>query len=40
MASKITDDKFASAMRPFGGEILKTSMSEADEHELAEELAS
>lgn len=38
MASKITDDKFASAMQPFGGTILKTSLSEGDEKELAEEL--
>jgi uncharacterized membrane protein len=39
MASKITDDKFANSMRPFGGTILKTSLSDTDEHELAEELA-
>jgi uncharacterized membrane protein len=39
MASKITEDKFASAMQPFGGTILKTSLSESDEKELAEELA-
>jgi uncharacterized membrane protein len=39
MASKITEDKFASAMQPFGGTILKTSLSETDEKELAEELA-
>lgn len=39
MASKITDDKFAGAMQPFGGTILKTSLSESDEKELAEELA-
>jgi uncharacterized membrane protein len=38
MASKITEDKFASAMQPFGGTILKTSLSESDEKELAEEL--
>ena len=38
MASKITEDKFASAMQPFGGTILKTSLSESDERELAEEL--
>lgn len=40
MASKITEDKFAAAMRPFGGDILKTSLSEEDEKELAEELGS
>jgi uncharacterized membrane protein len=34
MASKITEDKFASAMQPFGGTILKTSLSESDEKEL------
>ena len=39
MASKITEDKFTSAMQPFGGTILKTSLSESDEKELAEELA-
>jgi uncharacterized membrane protein len=39
MASKITEDKFASAIQPFGGTILNTSLSEADEKELAEELA-
>lgn len=39
MASKITDDKFAAAMQRFGGTILKTSMCESDERELAEELA-
>jgi uncharacterized membrane protein len=38
MASKITEDKFGSAMQPFGGTILKTSLSEIDEKELAEEL--
>jgi uncharacterized membrane protein len=39
MASKITEDKFATAMQPFGGTILKTSLSDTDEKELAEELA-
>ncbi|HEY7857772.1 MAG TPA: DUF1269 domain-containing protein [Candidatus Nanopelagicales bacterium] len=38
MASKITEDKFADAMKSFGGELLKTSLSEEDEKELAEEL--
>lgn len=38
MAGKITEDKFGAAMQPFGGTILKTSLSEADENELAEEL--
>lgn len=39
MASKITEDKFAGAMQPFGGTILTTSLSDSDEKELAEELA-
>ncbi|MBO0821519.1 MAG: DUF1269 domain-containing protein [Nocardiopsaceae bacterium] len=39
MAAKITEDRFASAMQPFGGTILKTSMTESDEKELATELA-
>lgn len=39
MASKITEDKFAAAMKPHGGTILKTSLSDTDEKELAEELA-
>ena len=39
MASKVTEDKFAAAMQPFGGTLLKTSLSETDEKELAEELA-
>jgi len=39
MASKITDDKFADAMKQFGGTLLKTSLSEADEKELAGELS-
>ena len=39
MASKITEDKFASAMQPFGGTVLKTSLSDSDERELVEELS-
>ena len=39
MTSKITEDRFASAMQPFGGTVLKTSLSESDEKELAEELS-
>src|SRR6478752_905953 len=38
MASKITEDKFADRMKPFGGNLLKTSLSEEDEKELAHEL--
>jgi uncharacterized membrane protein len=37
-ASKLTEDKFADAMRPFGGDLLKTSLSEEDEKDLAHEL--
>jgi uncharacterized membrane protein len=38
MASKITEDKFASAMQPYGGQVLQTSLSEQDERDLAAEL--
>ncbi len=38
MASKITEDKFAAAMGPFGGTVLQTSLSDQDEQELAAEL--
>ena len=40
MASKITEDKFAAGLKPFGGEVLQTSLSTEDEKALAEELAS
>ncbi|MGW0120194.1 DUF1269 domain-containing protein [Streptomyces sp. NPDC003327] len=39
MASKVTDDKFTAAMRPHGGTVLKTSLSDEDEKDLAEQLA-
>ncbi|MFF5788928.1 DUF1269 domain-containing protein [Streptomyces sp. NPDC012693] len=39
MASKVTDDKFTMAMRPHGGTVLKTSLSDEDEKELADQLA-
>ena len=39
MASKVTEDKFAAALRPHGGTVLKTSLSDADEKELASELS-
>jgi uncharacterized membrane protein len=39
MTTKVTEDKFATAMRPFGGQVLQTSLSDEDEKELAEELA-
>ncbi len=38
MTSKITEDKFGEAMQPFGGELLKTSLSEESERELAHDL--
>jgi uncharacterized membrane protein len=38
MATKMTEDKFAEAMRPFGGEVLQTSLSHEDERALTEEL--
>ncbi|GEB56189.1 DUF1269 domain-containing protein [Streptomyces gardneri] len=39
MASKVTDDKFTTAMQQHGGTVLKTSLSDEDEKELAEQLA-
>ena len=39
MASKITEDKFADAMQPYGGTVLKTSLNDEDEKELSEHLA-
>ena len=39
MASKITEDKFTAAMTPFGGTVLKTSLSDAAERELADAMA-
>ncbi|MFC8275656.1 DUF1269 domain-containing protein [Streptomyces sp. NPDC057271] len=39
MASKVTEDKFTSAMQSFGGTVLKTSLSEEDEQALVEQLA-
>lgn len=38
MAEKITEDKFADRMAPYGGTLLKTSLSEDDERELAHDL--
>lgn len=40
MATKITEDRFSDAMAEFGGTVLKTSLSVADEMALAEGLAS
>ena len=39
MADQITEDKFGDAMGRFGGQLLKTSLSEADEKELADDLS-
>ena len=39
MATKITEDKFAAAMQPFGGRLIHTSLSEQDERDLAGQLA-
>jgi uncharacterized membrane protein len=39
MATKITEDRFAAAMKPYGGQVLQTSLSVEDEKELAGELA-
>ncbi|WP_203781334.1 DUF1269 domain-containing protein [Paractinoplanes rishiriensis] len=38
MSRERTEDKFADALRPFGGEVLQTSLSHQQEKELAEEL--
>ena len=40
IAEKITEDKFAERMAPYGGQLLKTSLSEQDEKELAHDLRS
>ncbi|MER6095887.1 DUF1269 domain-containing protein [Streptomyces sp. NPDC001728] len=39
MASKVTDDKFTAAMQQHGGTVLKTSLSDEDESELAAQFA-
>lgn len=39
MASKVAEDKFGAAVEPFGGTVLKTSLPEESERELAEQLA-
>jgi uncharacterized membrane protein len=38
MSSRRTEDKFAEGLRPFGGEVLQTSLSHEQEKELAEDL--
>jgi uncharacterized membrane protein len=40
MATKLTRDKFTAAMQPYGGEVLQTSLSDEDERQLTEGLAS
>jgi uncharacterized membrane protein len=37
--AKITEDNFTTAMRPFGGTVLESSMSAADGQDLAQVLA-
>lgn len=39
-ATKVTADKFGQALAPFGGTLIQTSLSEADEHLLARDLTS
>ncbi|MFF8377771.1 DUF1269 domain-containing protein [Streptomyces sp. NPDC015661] len=39
MASELSEDRFAEAMGRFGGTVLKTTLSEESERELAEQLA-
>lgn len=39
MASELAEDRFAEAMGRFGGTVLKTTLSEESERELAEQLA-
>lgn len=39
MAAKITEDKFTNAMKPYGGDLLQTSLSSEDERELTAELS-
>jgi uncharacterized membrane protein len=38
MASKVAEDKFTAAMEQFDGTVLKTTLSEQSERELAEQL--
>ncbi|PJJ61959.1 DUF1269 domain-containing protein [Compostimonas suwonensis] len=38
-ATKLTEDKFAAALAPFGGEVIKTSLSAEEERELAHDLS-
>jgi uncharacterized membrane protein len=38
MSQERTEDKFVDALKPFGGEVLQTSLSHEQEKELADEL--
>lgn len=38
VVNSMTEDKFVAAMRPFGGDVLQTSLSIKDEEELQREL--
>ena len=38
VVNEMTEDKFVDAMRPFGGDVLQTSLSIKDEEELGREL--
>ena len=38
VVNEMTEDKFVDAMRPFGGDVLQTSLSIKDEEELKCEL--
>ncbi len=40
MSQQRTEDKFTDALKPFGGRILKTSLSSEQEKELADDLES
>jgi len=39
MAASVIEDEFAAALGPYGGEVLRTSLSDADERELAHEVS-
>ena len=39
MATELTEDRFAAALSPLGGQVLRTNLSDEAEKELAEELA-
>ncbi|MFF2810273.1 DUF1269 domain-containing protein [Streptomyces sp. NPDC058000] len=38
MTTKLREDQFAAALKPLGGTVLKTSLSQSDEHELTQQL--